>query len=189
MAGPAVQCEAVAGGCRAGRGGCANTIRIGDKGPEPPVESSKLISAWVARGLADYAVTALPVSPERAVTFLWDSLRVRVAEVPQLVVRGSSFQGEDTFAFHILFGFAVYCHRWRVQLESEVQLRGMTTGTTRGTREVWVSTRDCNGIDATPVLSRPLAVQPTTSWVQDATVRVPVRFTSPVHFENAELVR
>ncbi|MBC7896305.1 MAG: hypothetical protein H7066_12895 [Cytophagaceae bacterium] len=167
----------------------ANPIRIGDKGPDPLEEHLSLITAWVARGLPDYAVTALPVTAERAVTFAWDSLRVRIAEVPQLVVRGSAFQDDGPFAFHIPVGFAVYCHRWRLRLETEVKLRGMTTGGTAGTREVWVSTRDCNGIDASPILSRPLAVQPTTSWVQRGAVRAAVRFTSPVYFEHAELVR
>lgn len=167
----------------------ANPIRIGDKGPDPLEEHAKLITAWVARGLPDYAMTALPVTPERAVTFAWDSLGVRISEVPQLVVRGSSVPGGEQFAFHVPAGFAVYCHRWRLELEREVQLRGRTTGTTAGTREVWVSTKDCEGIDARPVLTRPLALQPAPSWVQRGAVRVPVRFTSPVYFENAELVR
>lgn len=167
----------------------ANPIRFGANGPEPFEDYPFLITAWVARGLPDYAVTSLPVSAERAVTFVWDSLRVRIAEVPQLVVRGSAYQEDGPFAFHIQVGFAVYCHRWRVELETEVQLRGMSTGTTARTREVWVSTRDCEGIDATPVLSRPLAVQPLTSWVQYRSARAPVRFTSPVYFENAEVVR
>lgn len=172
----------------------ANPIRFGDKGPEPFEDYPYLITAWVARGLPDYAVTSLPVSAERAVTFAWDSLRVRIAEVPRLVVRGSAFQENGPFAFHIRIGFAAYCQRWRLELETDVQLRGLTTGTTASTREVWVSTRDCLGIDATPVLSRPLVVQPTTSWVErqaitGETIRAAVRFTSPVYFENAELVR
>jgi hypothetical protein len=91
---------------------------------------------------------ALPISAERATRFVYDTLGVRVAEVPTLYTRGDI---DATGTYDVQAGVARRCNRWRIVLEREVGFRGGGQGSAvRSAREIFVGALTCGGTDHTP---------------------------------------
>lgn len=161
-----------------------NDIRFADGAPIEPY--TDLTSAWYARGIPNGWPDPLTISPERAARFTWETFGVRVSEVPELFVRGvESLNGQYTGS---QVGSTRFCHRWRVTLESEVRIRGMTTFTEVATRVVWVAALTCGQHDVEPYLHLPRTEQPTTvllAYADGATAprHVQTPITVPVRFE------
>jgi len=153
--------------------------------------SVALATAWTTRGVLENWPDALTISPERAVRFVWETLGVRVTEVPQLFQRGDMYFGTR---YHLnRVGSAQSCHRWRVVLENEVRVRGMTSFAEVTTKVIHVGAGTCDILDVEPWLQIPSGPQPTEvllDFLDDFeipanlwTVRVPV--ISPISFELA----
>lgn len=163
-----------------------NDIRFA--GGEPIDPYSSLTTAWYARGVPLNWPDALPVSAERAVRFAYETFGIRVTEVPRLVFRGNVLS-DGRYAWYQV-GSARYCNRWRVVLESDVTVRGMTTLSTATTNTVYVASLTCSNLDVVPYLHAPMAVQPGTvlldyydtnatpvkTWIVDVPVAWPIRF-------------
>jgi len=163
-----------------------NDIRFADGAPIEPYSS--LTTAWYARGVPLNWPDPLPLSAERAVRFAWETFGVRVTEVPQLHFRGDILP-HGTYAWYQI-GSARFCNRWRVVLENDVTVRGMTTFTQSTTRVIWVASLSCNQRDMEPWLHIPLteqpgvatldyvdqSVNPVTTWMLQVPVVSPIRF-------------
>jgi hypothetical protein len=155
---------------------------------EPTEPYVFLYSAWRASGVQLNWPDALTISAERAVRFAYETLGVRVAEVPKLIMRGD-FAPDGSWR-SILTGHWT-CHRWRVVLESDVRIRGMSTLTTDTTNVLYVGALTCSGFDVIPYIHMPLAEQPPTTTLEyvDTTVSpaktwtVIIPFSSPARFE------
>ena len=164
-----------------------NDIRFA--GGEPIDPYSSLTTAWYARGVPLNWPDALPVSAERAVRFAYETFGIRVTEVPRLMFRGDVL-ADGRYAWYQV-GSARYCNRWRVVLESDVTVRGMTTLSTMTSDTVYVASLTCSNLDVVPHLHAPMAVQPgsvlldyyDTSVSPEKTWIVNVPVTSPVRFE------
>jgi hypothetical protein len=167
-----------------------NDVSFRGNAPVSPYYS--LTTAFMGRGVPDALSDALPVSAERAVRYAFDRLGVRIAEVPALYARGHAFANGGLYSLRTRIGPARQCNRWKVVLESEVMLRGLTSNVMQRTREVWVSNATCEMLDLAPVLQIALPVQPTDSYIEawDAGVRrfVNVDFAAPVYLEACERV-
>lgn len=165
----------------------SNSIRFANGEPVQPYSS--LTTAWFARGVPLNWPDPLPLSAERAVRFAWETFGVRVTEVPQLYFRGQVLS-DGTYAWYG-FGSASSCSRWRVTLENDVRVRGMTSFQQSTTRILWIASGTCSSRDVEPYIHIPLAEQPamatldyfddsvtpTKRWVLD----IPV--VAPIHFE------
>lgn len=163
-----------------------NDIRFADGAPIEPYSS--LTTAWYARGVPLDWPDALTISAERAVRFTYETFGVRVTEVPQLYLRGDILSNETYAGYQI--GSARFCNRWRVVLENDVTVRGMTTFTQSTTRVLWVASLSCSQRDAEPWLHIPLTEQPSVAtldyvdytvspsrtWVVQVPVVAPIRF-------------
>jgi hypothetical protein len=103
----------------------------------------------------------MQLSAERAVGFAWETFGVRVSEVPQLYFRGQVLSN-GTYAWHG-FGSASSCNRWRVTLENDVRVRGMTSFQESTTRILWIASGSCNAWVREPHIHIPLADQPTSA--------------------------
>jgi hypothetical protein len=150
---------------------------------EPTEPYVFLYSAWHASGVPLNWPDALTISVERAVRFAYETFGVRVAEVPQLIMRGE-FAPDGSWQT-ILMGHWT-CHRWRIVLESVVGIRGMSTLTTDTTKVVYVGALTCSGFDVTPYIHLPLAAQPMTSSLNflDTACRRRRPGRSPCHFRR-----
>ena len=163
-----------------------NDIRFADGMPVQPYFS--LSTAWFARGVPLNWPDALPISAERAVRFAWETFGVRVTEVPQLYFRGD-ISATGMYSWYQL-GSARSCNRWRVVLESDVSVRGLSTPGQSSTRVIWVASVSCSERTHEPSLHVPLANQPAVAtldyfdesvspaklWVLQVPVVAPVRF-------------
>lgn len=163
-----------------------NDIRFADGVPVEPYSS--LSTAWFARGVPLNWPDALPISGERAVRFAWETFGVRVTEVPQLYSRGD-MSATGMYSWYQV-GSARYCNRWRVVLESDVSIRGLSTSAPSSTRVIWVASVSCGERTHEPSLHVPLANQPTVAtleyfdgsvvpakqWVLQVPVVAPARF-------------
>ena len=150
-----------------------------------------LVTAWTGGRMLDNWPDVLTISPERAVRFVWETFGVRVTEVPQLFQRGLRWAGDRYTLTRV--GWARACHRWRVVLENEVRVRGMTSFAETTTNVIHVGAATCSWVDVEPWLHIPAGPQPTDvvlEFLDDFespailwTVRVPV--VSPILFELA----
>ena len=164
-----------------------NSIRFANGQPIEPF--AYLSTAWNARGVPLNWPDALTISAERAVRFAFETFGVRVVEVPQLIGRGDF--APDGRIVYTLVGSARSCNRWRVVLESDVNIRGTTSLSTVTTDVLYVGALTCGGFDVTPHIHLPLAEQPTSTSLDyvDETVSpskrwtVVIPFSSPVRFE------
>jgi len=172
-----------------------NDVRFADGEPIEPYYFHLHRNAWGAAGVPLNWPHALSISAERAVRFAWETFGVRVAEVPELFTRGdvgtrADFLNEDRLP-RLPVGSARSCHRWRIVLESDVEIRGMTSFTTVTTNVVYVAALTCNGMDVDPYIHLPLAEQPSATrldYLDDSvsparTGTVTIPFSSPVRFE------
>jgi hypothetical protein len=164
----------------------ANDIRFADGAPIEPFSS--LTTAWYARGVPLNWPDPLPLSAERAVRFAWETFGLRVTEVPQLYFRGDILS-KGTYAWYQI-GSARFCNRWRVVLENDVTVRGMTTFSQSTTRVLWIASASCSQRDVEPWLHIPLteqpsvatldyidySVNPTKTWMLQVPVVAPIRF-------------
>lgn len=159
-----------------------NDIRFA--GGEPVDPYVDLSSAWYARGVPYGWPDPLTISAERAARFAWETFGVRVSEVPELYFRGEeSLNGQ--YAWYQV-GSTRFCHRWRVTLESDVRVRGMTTFTETVTHVVWIAALSCSQRDVEPFIHMPRSAQPAaalleytdggTTWRVHAPLLVPLRF-------------
>jgi hypothetical protein len=164
-----------------------NDIRFTNGEPVEPY--AFLGSAWTARGVPLGWPDALTISAERAVRFAWETFGARVSEVPQLFARGD-FQPDGRIVV-LQPGSARFCNRWRVTLESDVQIRGSTSLSTATTNVLYIGALTCGSSDVEPFIHLPLATQPATTalnYVDNAvsppkTWTVTVPFQTPVRFE------
>ena len=164
-----------------------NSVRFANGEPIQPY--AFLSTAWNARGVPLSWPDALTISAERAVRFAYETFGVRVAEVPQLIVR-SEFAA-DGRVLSTLAGSVRSCNRWRVVLESEVNIRGQSSLRTVATNVLYVAALTCSGFDVIPYIHLPLAEQPSTTTMNylDDTVSpsktwtIVIPFSSPVRFE------
>jgi hypothetical protein len=150
-----------------------------------------MVTAWSTRGALENWPHALTISPERAVRFVWETLGVRVTQVPQLVQRGDMWPSDRYLLNRV--GAAQSCHRWRIELENEVRVRGMTSLAERTTKVIHVGATTCDAWNVEPLLQIPTGAQPTEvllDYLENFetpailwTVRVPV--LSPISFEFA----
>jgi hypothetical protein len=123
------------------------------------------------------------------VRFTYETFGVRVTELPQLYFRGDILSNGTYASYQI--GSVRFCNRWRVVLENDVTVRGMTTFTQSTTRVLWIASVTCSQRDVEPWLHIPLTEQPsvaTLDYVDDSVspsktwvVQVPV--TVPINFE------
>ena len=165
-----------------------NDIRFANNAPIEPYTS--LTTAWFARGVPLNWPDPLTLSAERAVRFVWQTFGVRVAEVPQLFFRGDILNG--SYVWHQI-GSARSCNRWRIVLESDVAIRGMTSLSRSTVNVIHVGPLSCSSLDVTPYIHLPQAEQPTTVLLQEVDdsinppkpwiVQVPV--VAPIRFEIA----
>jgi hypothetical protein len=153
--------------------------------------TAALITAWTTREGLENWPDALTISAERAVRFVWETLGVRVTQVPQLFQRGDRWPGDRYLLNRV--GAARSCHRWRIELENEVRVRGMTSLAEVTTKVIHVGTTTCDEWNVEPLLQIPSGTQltevlldflenfetPPILW----TVRVPV--LGPISFEFA----
>jgi hypothetical protein len=163
-----------------------NDIRFADGEPIEPYAA--LTTAWYARGVPLNWPDVLTISAERAVRFAYETFGVRVSEVPRLMFRGDVLSDGRYVWYQV--GSARFCNRWRVVLESEVAIRGMTSLTTSTTDTLYVGALSCSRLDVTPYVHLPLATQPTAvildyldnsvtpakTWIVDVPVVSPIRF-------------
>jgi hypothetical protein len=168
-----------------------NDIRFADGEPIQPYFS--LSTAWFARGVPLNWPDPLPLSAERAVRFAWETFGIRVTEVPQLYLRGDILPNGTAALPQI--GSARFCNRWRVVLENDVSVRGMTTFTQSTTRVIWIAPLSCNHLDVEPGLHLPLTGQPSVAtldyfdngvnpaktWMVQVPVVAPIRFELGMH--------
>jgi hypothetical protein len=164
-----------------------NDIRFANGEPIEPYEF--IVSAWNAAGVPLNWPDALTISAERAVRFAWETFGVRVAEVPELFTRADF--GIDGRVQSSLVGAARACHRWRIVLESDVNVRGMTSLRTETTKVLYIGAITCQGTDVEPYIHLPLPEQPSTTtlnYLDDnvspaKTWSVTIPFSTPVRFE------
>jgi hypothetical protein len=163
-----------------------NEIRFENGAPIQPYAA--LSTAWHARGVPLNWPDPLPLSPERAVRFVWETFGVRVTEVPELYFRGN-LSSSNTFTWYQI-GSTRFCNRLLVTLESDVRIRGTTSLQEFTTRFLWIAPLSCNQRDVVPWIHVPLADQPATvtldyfdesfspskRWTFEATVAAPIRF-------------
>lgn len=163
-----------------------NDIRFANGEPIEPYTG--LTMAWFPKGVPLNWPDPLPLSAERAVRFAWETFGVRVTEVPQLYFRGQEL-ANGTYAWHGI-GSTNSCNRWRVTLENDVRVRGMTSFQEFTTRILWIASGTCYQWVREPFIHIPLADQPTTArldyfddsvsptkvTVIDVPVVVPIRF-------------
>lgn len=164
----------------------SNDIRFADGTPIQPYSS--LTTAWYARGVPLNWPDPLPLSPERAVRFVWETFGVRVTEVPQLYCRGD-LAASGTYTWYQI-GSTRFCNRWRVALENDVGVRGTTSFAQSTTRILWIASLSCSQRDVEPWVHIPLADQPATArldyfddgvspskrWMFEVPVVAPIRF-------------
>ncbi|MGH9657998.1 MAG: hypothetical protein ACRD96_05600 [Bryobacteraceae bacterium] len=158
-----------------------NSIRFVDGEPANPEVG--VTTAWFPGGVPLNWPDALLISRERAVRFVYETLGVRVTEVPQLFFRGNLLFGRYEW-LHI--GSAKSCNRWRVVLETEVTLRSSTTGISTTSDTVYVGSLSCRGLEFTPYFHVPVATQGTTVLLDylDGTLQtIAVPVVSPIQFE------
>jgi hypothetical protein len=133
------------------------------------------------------------VSAERAVSVAFEQTGVRIVEVPELYARGR--HSGSVYDWHQA-GAARVCNRWRLTLERDISLRGLTTRSVQVTRELFVGPVDCLSTDRTAVLQIPTwppAAEVTIQYL-DTGVAPPIlrsrtiATASPVDFELAERV-
>ena len=160
-----------------------NSIRFADG--ELVGEYRGVTTAWFARGVQLHWPDVLPISRERAVRFAFETFGVRVSEVPDLI-----FRGERLHEGHLVWqvGAAPNCNRWRVVLESDVNIRGLSSLRTVVTDTVYIAGAFCGGRDPIIWLPLPEQEQPASvildyglpvygvSWVVNAPVVSPIRF-------------
>ena len=151
-----------------------------------PIEPDPYLnSAFAAHGVPLNWPDPFNLSAERAVRFAYETFGVRVSEVPRHYMRGES--QPDGRATRIWSS----CYRWRIVLEGDVHIRGMTSFTTATTRVIWVGTGTCNAFDVIPYIHLPSGTQPAASTMTyvDNLVNLPktwvvaLPFSSPVLFE------
>jgi hypothetical protein len=134
-----------------------NEIRFENNEPVEPY-SAPVATAWSTQGVPLNWPDALTISAERAVRFAYETLGVRVAEVPQLYFRGVLLS-DNRYVWSRL-GSARSCHRWRVVLESEASIRGMSSLRIDTTNVVHVGAGTCSNDDVTPYIHLPFPEQP-----------------------------
>ena len=168
-----------------------NDIRFVNGQPVP--EYTWITTAWWGQGVTLNWPDPLPLSAERAVRFVWETFGVRVTDVPQLYFRAGLlstgvYTSGDASAFQRA-GTARSCNRWRVKLENEVRVRGLTSQLESTTRVLWIAAFSCNGLE--PTIQIPLENQPATVTVDlyDENVTPKKRWTfevpvvAPIRFE------
>jgi hypothetical protein len=119
-----------------------------------------LSTAWNVRGVPLNWPDPLPISGERAVRFAFESFGVRVSEVPQLFMRGDVLPDGRFAFFRDGAMFLGACYRWRIVLEGDVHIRGMTSFNITTTNVLWVGTGTCNAFDVVPYVHVPSSTQP-----------------------------
>ena len=159
-----------------------------------PVEFDPYLStAFSGHGVPLNWPDALPISAERAVRFAYDQLGARVAEVPELYVRGGlNLDG----IYDLQAGSARNCNRWRIVLDRDVAVKSGPAQAVRLTREVFVSSLTCAGTDVAPLLQVPVAGQASAVRVRyvDFSISPPreylitVASVSPIRFELTQRV-
>ena len=170
-----------------------NDVRFTDGEPIEPYHI--LGTAWSASGVPLNWPDAFTISAERAVRFVWETFGVRVTEVPELFTRGDGGTYGDFLGprrLPIPAG-SRSCHRWRVVLESDVKIRGLTSFRTDTTNVLYVSALTCGAMDVDPYVHMPVADQPSMTNLEylDENVSPPRTWTltvphvSPVRFEVA----
>jgi hypothetical protein len=165
-------------------------VRFTDTQPVQTIPPNTLVSnTWYARGVPLNWPDALNVSAERAVRFVYDTFGVKVSEVPELQFRGEVL-ADGRYAWYQI-GSARFCNRWRVVLESPVNIRGVTSQSTSMTNVVYVASFTCSSHDVVPSIHVPLIEQPTTAIVDfvdfsvspPGTWAVSIPLVAPVRFE------
>jgi hypothetical protein len=159
-----------------------NDIRFADGEPIQPY--AFLSRAWSASGVPLNWPDPFNLSAERAVRFAYETFGVRVSEVPKHYMRGEFLpDGRATRIWS--------CYRWRIVLEGDVHIRGMTSFTTTTTNVIWVGTGTCDSFDVIPYVHVPTGTQPAVSTMTyvDTHVNPPktwvvaLPLSSPVLFE------
>jgi hypothetical protein len=133
-----------------------NEIRFENNEPVEPY-LAPIGTAWSSQAAPFNWPDALTISAERAARFAFETLGVRVAEVPQLYFRGALLSDHRYVWYRP--GLRS-CHRWRVVLESDVSIRGMSSLRSVATNVVYIGAGTCADEDVTPYIHLPLAEQP-----------------------------
>ncbi|MGQ0764956.1 MAG: hypothetical protein ACT4OZ_04735 [Gemmatimonadota bacterium] len=169
-----------------------NPVRF--QGGAPVVSDPDLLSAFSPAGVPLNWPDALPLSAERAARYVFDQFGVRIAEPPQLFVRGDT---SPDGTYDLQGGGARNCNRWRIVLERPVNTQRAAGDIVRMSSEIFVSSLACVGTDTRPVLQLPTGLQSSGAFVRytdfsvapQRTWRIPVRLVSPVRFELIEPAR